>query len=65
MEQCFEESHTEWGMDHDEVRTYASWHHHRLMTMLAQFFLWHLKLRLGKKAPALTVSPLRTLLEVV
>jgi hypothetical protein len=36
-----------------------------LITMLAHFFLWHLKLRLGKKAPALTVSQLRALLEVV
>ena len=33
--------------------------------MLAHFFLWHLKLRLGKKAPALTVSQLRTILAVV
>jgi hypothetical protein len=36
-----------------------------LATMLAHFFLWHLKLRLGKKAPALTVSQLRMLLEVI
>jgi hypothetical protein len=28
--------------------------------MLVHFFLWHLKLRLEKKAPALTVSQLRT-----
>jgi hypothetical protein len=35
------------------------------MTMLAHFFLWHLKLRLGKKAPALSVSQLRTFLDVV
>jgi hypothetical protein len=36
-----------------------------LTTMLAHFFLWHLKLRLGKKVPVLTVAPLRTLLEVI
>jgi hypothetical protein len=36
-----------------------------LTTMLAHFFLWHLKLHLGKKAPAFTVSQLRILLEVV
>ena len=52
-------------MDHYEVRKYPGWHHHMLTTMLAHFFLWHLKLRLGKKAPALTVSQLRTILEVV
>jgi SRSO17 transposase len=50
IEQCFEESKTELGMDHYEVRKYAGWHHHMLTTMLAHFFLWHLKLRLGKKS---------------
>jgi SRSO17 transposase len=49
-EQCFEEGKTELGMDHYEVRKYAGWHHHRLTTMLAHFFLWRLKLRLGKKS---------------
>jgi hypothetical protein len=33
-----------------EVRKYMGWHHHMLTTMLAHFFLWHLKLRLGKKS---------------
>ena len=51
IEQCFEESKTELGMDHYEVRKYAGWHHHVLTTMLAHFFLWHLKLHLGKKSP--------------
>ena len=52
-------------MAHYEVRKYAGWHHHMLTTMLAHFFLWHLKLHLGKKAPALTVAQLRTLLDAV
>jgi hypothetical protein len=51
MEQCFAEGKTELGMDHYEVRKYPGWHHHILTTMLAHFFLWHLKLRLGKKSP--------------
>jgi SRSO17 transposase len=50
MEQCFEEGKTELWMDHYEVRKYAGWHHHMLTTMLAHLFLWHLKLRLGKKS---------------
>ena len=50
IEQCFEESKTELGMDHYEIRKYVGWHHHMLTTMLAHFFLWHLKLRLGKKS---------------
>jgi SRSO17 transposase len=52
IEQCFEESKTELGMAHYEVRKYPGWHHHMLTTMLAHFFLWHLKLRLGKKSPS-------------
>jgi SRSO17 transposase len=50
VEQAFEESKTELGMDQYEVRKYPGWHHHMLTTMLAHFFLWHLKLRLGKKS---------------
>jgi SRSO17 transposase len=51
IEQCFEEGKTELGMAHYEVRKYSGWHHHMLTTMLAHFFLWHLKLQLGKKSP--------------
>ena len=50
IEQCFEESKTELGMDHYEVRKFKGWHHHILTCMLAHFFLWHLKIRMGKKS---------------
>ena len=50
IEQCFEETKSELGMDHYEVRKYMGWHHHILTCMLAHFFLWHLKIRLGKKS---------------
>ena len=50
IEQCFEETKSELGMDHYEVRKYKGWHHHMLTSMLAHFFLWHLKIRLGKKS---------------
>ena len=50
VEQCFEEGKTELGMAHYEVRQYAGWQHHMLLTMLAHFFLWHLKGRLGEKS---------------
>lgn len=50
IEQCFEETKTELGMDHYEVRKYPGWHHHILTCILAHFFLWHLKIRLGKKS---------------
>src|SRR5499433_4339675 len=50
VEQCFEESKTDLGMAHYEVRKYPGWHHHMLTTMLAHFFLWQLKVRLEKKS---------------
>ena len=50
IEQCFEEAKTDLGMDHYEVRKFKGWHHHMLTCMLAHFFLWHLKIRLGKKS---------------
>ncbi len=50
VEQCIEEGKTELGMAHYEVRKYLGWHHHILTTMLAHFFLWRLKVRLGKKS---------------
>jgi hypothetical protein len=50
IEQCFEETKTELGMDHYEVRKLPGWIHHMLTCILAHFFLWHIKLRLGKKS---------------
>ena len=50
IEQCFEETKTELGMDHYEVRKYPGWHHHMLTCMRAHFFLWHLQIRLEKKS---------------
>ena len=50
IEQCFEETKTELGMDQYEVRKYPGWHHHIITCMLGHFFLWHLKIRLGKKS---------------
>jgi SRSO17 transposase len=50
IEQCFQETKTELGMDHYEVRKFPGWHHHMITCMLAHFFLWHLKIRMGKKS---------------
>lgn len=50
IEQCFEEAKSELGLDQYEVRKFSGWHHHILTCMLAHFFLWHLKIRLGKKS---------------
>ena len=50
IEQGVEETKMELGMDHYEIRKYPGWHHHLLICMLAHFFLWHLKIRLGKQS---------------
>jgi hypothetical protein len=65
IEPCCEATNTALGMDPDAVRTYPGWHHHRLISMLVHCFLGHLQIRVKKKAPALTVSQLRMVLEVV
>jgi hypothetical protein len=65
IKQCFEETKTELGMDHYGVRKFSDWQHYMLTRMLAHFFLWQMKIRLGKKTPAITLSQLRVLLKVV
>lgn len=50
IEQCFEETKTELGMDHYELRKLPGWVHHMLTCILAHFFLWHIKFRLGEKS---------------
>ncbi|AOY57225.1 hypothetical protein [Desulfococcus multivorans] len=65
IEQCFEETRTELGMDHYEVRKFMGRHHHMLTCMLAHFFLWHMKIRLGKKAPSITLSQIGILLNLL
>ena len=50
IEQCFEETKTELGLDHYEVRKFRGWNQHMLTCIMAHFFLWHLKIRLGKKS---------------
>ena len=57
LEQCFEEAKTELGMDHYEVRKHPGWQHHMLICMLAHFFLWHVKIRLGEKSTSLDPVP--------
>jgi SRSO17 transposase len=48
-EQCFEETETVSGMDHYEVRKFSGWNRHILTCISAHFFLWHIKIKLGKK----------------
>jgi SRSO17 transposase len=55
IESCFEEGKQELGMGDYQVRSYQGWHHHMTLVILAHFFLVRLKLRLGEKAPKLTL----------
>lgn len=65
IEMAFEECKGELGMDEYQVRGWRGWHHHMTMTLLSHHFLVRMRLRLGKKAPALTVPQVRELLSVV
>ena len=57
IEQCFEETKMELGMDHYEIRKYPGWQHNMITCMLAHFFLWHMKIRLGEKSTGLDPIP--------
>jgi hypothetical protein len=57
IEQCFEEANQEVGMDQYEVRKSPGWHRHMFFCMLAHFFLWHVKLRLGEKSAMFDCTP--------
>ena len=56
-EQCFEEGKSELGMDRYEVRKYLGWNRHMPIGMLSHFFLWHLKIKLGKKSTGCYCCP--------
>ena len=64
-ETCFEEGKQELGMGDYQVRSWAGWHHHMTLVILAHFFLVRLKLRLRDKAPALTLPQTVLLLQSV
>lgn len=52
IEQCFEVAKQELGMGHYEVRSWAGWHHHMTLVILAHFFLVRLQIQLKKKPHA-------------
>jgi len=50
FEQCFEETKAELGVDNYEVKKFPGRQHHMPTCILAHFFLWHLKIRMGKRS---------------
>jgi SRSO17 transposase len=62
IETCFEDGKQLVGMGDYQVRSWLGWHHHMTMCLLAHFFLVRLQLRLGDKAPTLTLPQVKLLL---
>ena len=52
IEQCFEETKSELGIDHYEVRTWPSWHRHITLTMMAAAWLAHMRASYQKTEPS-------------
>jgi len=65
VETVIEECKGELGLDHYEVRNWTGWHHHTAMTMLSHHFLVELRVEMEADAPALTVSQVRKMLQMV
>ena len=59
IEECLQRAKSETGLADYEVRTWAGWHHHQTLSLLACWFLVQETL-LGKEwAPAVTVPQIR------
>jgi len=55
IETCFENGKQEVGFGDYQLRSWAGWHHHMTLCILAHFFLVRLQIRLKDQAPKLTL----------
>ena len=55
IERAFQDAKGNAGMADYQVRSWAGWHHHMVMTMLAMLFIMDMQIKWGKKAPMLSV----------
>jgi len=62
IETAFEDGKQLVGLGDYQVRTWTGWHHHMTLCILAHFFLVRVRVRLGNKAPALTLPQAQLLL---
>jgi SRSO17 transposase len=62
IETTFEDGKQLVGLGDYQVRSWIGWHHHMTLCILAHFFLVRLRVRLGDKAPALTLPQAKLLL---
>lgn len=65
VERCFEEGKQELGMGDYQMRSWTGWHHHMTLCLLAHFLLVRLQIRLGDKAPDLTLPQAVLLLQAI
>ncbi len=57
IEECFERAKSEAGLAQYEVRSWAGWHHHMTLSMLATWFLTLEARRIGGKNPGSLPAP--------
>jgi SRSO17 transposase len=62
IETAFEDGKQLVGLGDYQVRSWTGWHHHMTLGILAHFFLVRLRIRLGDKAPHLTLPQAQLLL---
>jgi SRSO17 transposase len=62
IETSFEDGKQLIGLGDYQVRSWIGWHHHMTLCILAHFFLVRLRIRLGDRAPALTLPQAKLLL---
>jgi len=62
IETAFEDGKQLVGLGDYQVRSWTGWHHHMTLCILAHFFLVRLRVRLGDKAPHLTLPQAQLLL---
>jgi hypothetical protein len=65
MERAIQDAKGEAAMEQYQVRVWQGWHQHMTMTMLAMLFLLELQLDWQPKAPMLTLTDVREILEVI
>ncbi len=62
VETAFEDGKQLVGLGDYQVCSWTGWHHHMTLCILARFFLVRLRIRLGNKAPHLTLPQAQLLL---
>jgi SRSO17 transposase len=65
IERAIQDARSEAGMDEYQLRGWRGWHHHMTLTFLSMLYLLSLQLEWKPKAPLLTLTDVREILEVI